>query len=114
MPMIQAKVTVPMTAEESAVFHTELTQAVVDILHKPVEYVMVHVEDDADLWMGGKKLKRGAFLSFLFMGEQPDEACAALTERVCQVLARHFSIPGANVYTTFQTVRQWGSDGVLF
>lgn len=101
MPMIQANVTVPMTDEENAVFHTELTQAVVDILHKPVEYVMVHVEDDADLWMGGKKLKRGAFLSFLFMGEQPDEACAALTERVCQVLARHFSIPGANVYTTF-------------
>ena len=42
MPMIQVKVTTPLTAEQNVKIHNELTSAVVKIFRKPVEYVMVN------------------------------------------------------------------------
>ena len=83
MPMIQAKITAPITEKQNAKLHTELTNAVVDIFHKPIGYVMVNIEPDADLWMAGEKLERGAYVSASLMGELKNADCDALTAKIC-------------------------------
>ena len=49
MPMIQLKITEPISEEQNIELHKSLTEAVVEIFHKPAEYVMVNVEKEVDL-----------------------------------------------------------------
>lgn len=111
--MIQVKVTTPVTPEQDAKLHTELTHAVVDIFHKPIEYVMVNVEKEADLWMAGEKLVKGAYVSASLMGDMANADCDAFTAKVCELFKQELGIEGAQVYTTFQTINQWGWDGKI-
>ncbi|MCR5758716.1 MAG: hypothetical protein K6F95_12560 [Selenomonas sp.] len=113
MPMIQVKLTVPLTKEQDLNLHRELTQAVVEIFHKPIDYVMVHVEQEADLWMAGEKLAKGAYVSASLMGELQNEDCDAFTAKVCTLFQQELGIAGPQVYTTFQTINQWGWDGKI-
>jgi len=108
MPMIQVKLTIPVSAEQDVKLHTALTNAVVDIFHKQNEYVMVHVEKEADLWMAGQKLSKGGYLSASLMGDLKNNECDAFTAKVCEILKNEFDIEGAQVYTTFQSINQWG------
>jgi phenylpyruvate tautomerase PptA (4-oxalocrotonate tautomerase family) len=113
MPMIQVKLTTPMSEDQNVKLHENLTDAVVEIFHKPIEYVMVHVEKEADLWMAGQKLKKGAYLSASLMGEIKNEDADRFTAKVCEIFKTAFDIDGAQVYATFQTINQWGWDGKI-
>jgi len=113
MPMIQVKVTTPLTAEQDVKIHNGLTQAVVEVFRKPIDYVMVNVEPESDLWMAGQKLAKGAFVSACLMGDMENKDCDAFTARVCELFKQTLDIEGAQVYTTFQTINQWGWDGKI-
>lgn len=113
MPMIQVKLTTPVSAEQDAKLHRDLTNAVVEIFHKPIEYVMVHVEKEVDLWMAGQKLSKGAYLSAGLMGDLKNTECDAFTAKVCEIFKDEFDITGAQVYTTFQSINQWGWDSKI-
>lgn len=113
MPMIQAKITAPITEKQNAKLHTELTNAVVDIFHKPIGDVMVNIEPDADLWMAGEKLECGAYVSASLIGELKNADCDALTAKICEIFKQELGIDGQHVYATFQTINQWGWDGKI-
>ncbi len=113
MPMIQVKLTTPVSADQDLTLHKDLTNAVVDIFHKPIEYVMVHVEKEADLWMAGQKLNKGAYLSASLMGELKNDDCDRFTAKVCEIFKDQLDIDGAQVYTTFQSINQWGWDSKI-
>ena len=113
MPLIQVQVTAPLTPQQDTMLHTELTNAVVEVFHKPVEYVMVHVESQADLWMAGEKLTHGALVSVCLMGDMQNADCDAFTARVCGWFKQEMGIPGEKVYTLFQTINQWGWNGKI-
>lgn len=113
MPMIQVKVTTPLTAEQDVKIHDELTKAVVEVFRKPIDYVMVNVEPDSDLWMAGQKLAKGVYVSACLMGDMKNNDCDAFTARVCELFKQTLGIEGVHVYTTFQTINQWGWDGKI-
>lgn len=113
MPMIQVKLTVPLSEEQNVRLHEDITQAVVNIFHKPVEYVMVNVEPEADLWMAGEKLAKGAYVSAALMGEINNADCDVFTAKISELFAKEFEIAGQHVYTTFQTINQWGWNGKI-
>ena len=113
MPMIQLKITEPISEEQNIELHKSLTEAVVEIFHKPAEYVMVNVEKEVDLWLGGNKLLKGAYLSACLMGNMTNEDCNRFTEKVCEILKEEFTIDAAHIYTTFQTINQWGWNGKI-
>ncbi len=56
MPFIDSKITQSGTSEKKETKKTELGRAV-SLLHKSETYLMVGMEDNYDLWMGGKKLE---------------------------------------------------------
>lgn len=60
MPFIDSKITLPVPQEKRETLKSELGKAV-SILSKPESFLMVGFEDKYDLYMGGKKLEKGAY-----------------------------------------------------
>ena len=60
MPFIDSKITVPVAPEKKESIKTKLGQAI-SLLGKTETYLMVGFEDNYDLYLGGKKLEKGAF-----------------------------------------------------
>ena len=68
MPMIDAKMTLSLSDQQKEELKSEFGK-LIETLNKPESYLMVGIEDSADLWFGGKKLEKGAYIAlFLFVG----------------------------------------------
>lgn len=113
MPFIDSKITVPVTPEVKEEIKTELGKLIAT-LHKSETYLMVGMEDCYDLWLGGKKLERGAYVAVSLYGNAPAEAYDRLTGQICQLLADKLGIPGNAVYVTYHPVTDWGWNGSNF
>ncbi len=61
MPFIDSKVTVKVTDQQKEEIKTELGK-LITTLNKTETYLMVGIEDCYDLWLGGKKLDKGAYV----------------------------------------------------
>ena len=68
MPFIDSKITVSLTPEKEEAIKTKLGEAI-QILNKSETYLMVGFEDNYDLYMGGSKLDKGAYVSVSLFGQ---------------------------------------------
>ena len=73
MPFIDSKITVPVTSELKEEIKSELGK-LITTLGKSETYLMVGIEDVYDLWRGGKKLDKGAYVSVSLYGNAPAES----------------------------------------
>ena len=113
MPFIDSKVTVKLTNEQKEEIKTELGQ-LITTLGKSENYLMVGIEDAYDLWLAGKKLEKGAYVSVSLYGNAPAEAYNRLTGQICALLSDKLGIPGSSVYVTYHPVNDWGWNGRNF
>ncbi len=113
MPFIDSKITVPVSPETKEEIKTELGRLIAT-LHKSEAYLMVGIEDRVDLWLGGKKLDKGAYVSVSLYGSAPREAYDKLTGQICRLFAEELGIPGESVYVTYHPVSDWGWNGSNF
>ena len=113
MPFIDSKITVPVSAETKEEIKTELGRLIAT-LHKSEAYLMVGIEDRVDLWLGGKKLEKGAYIAVSLYGSAPAEAYDKLTGQLCALLSDKLGIPGSAVYVTYHPVSDWGWNGRNF
>ena len=113
MPMIDSKITLKMTAQQKEELKTEFGKLIAT-LNKPETYLMVGIEDGCDLWFGGKKLEKGAYVAVSLLGNAPAEAYEKLTGQICGLLSRQLGIPGNAVYVTYHPVSDWGWNGQNF
>ena len=113
MPMIDSKVTVRLSAEQKEELKTELGKLIA-ILNKSEAYLMVSMEDACDLWLGGRKLEKGAYVAVSLYGDAPKEAYDRLTGEICGLLQEKLGIPGNAVYVTYHPVSDWGWNGKNF
>lgn len=113
MPMIDSKLTMKITDREKEELKTEFGKLIAT-LNKPESYLMVGIEDAYDLWFGGKKLDRGAYVAVSLLGNAPQELYEKLTGQICDLLSRKFDIPGSAVYVTYHPVSDWGWNGKNF
>ena len=97
MPFIQAK----------------LTEAAATALGKPKSYVMVQIEEGCMLWLAGKRLGKGAFVSVRLFGTPAKDACAALARQITDILVKECGVDGKSVYVSFHPVENWALDGSL-
>ena len=72
MPFVDAKLTVPVSNAERDAIKSGLGQAV-SVFGKGESYLMVGIDDDYSLWLGGNKLARGAFVSVSLIGDMSDD-----------------------------------------
>ncbi|MBQ4373871.1 MAG: hypothetical protein II785_07160, partial [Lachnospiraceae bacterium] len=61
MPFIDSKITLPVTPEVKEELKSELGK-LITTLNKTETYLMVGIDDAYDLWLGGKKLEKGAYV----------------------------------------------------
>lgn len=113
MPFIDSKVTVKLTEDKKESIKTRLGQAV-KLLNKAETYLMVGFEDDYDLYMGGKRLDRGAYVSVSLFGNASSAAYEKMTGEICRILSEELGISGDAVYVTYHGVNDWGWNGSNF
>ncbi len=113
MPFIDSRVTVKISDQQKEEIKTELGK-LISILNKSETYLMVGIEDSYDLWLGGKKLEKGAYVAVSLYGSAPAEAYDRLTCQICDLLSRKLGIPGDAVYVTYHPVSDWGWNGANF
>lgn len=113
MPFIDSKITVPVNAELKEKLKSEMGK-LISTLGKSETYLMVGIEDAYDLWLGGKKLEKGAYVSVSLYGNAPSDSYDKLTGQICNLFADKLGIPGDAVYVTYHPVADWGWNGRNF
>ena len=113
MPFINSKITVKATDGQKEAVKSALGRAV-GIINKTETYLMVGIEDGYDLWMGGKKLDKGAYVSVSLFGNAPSSAYEKMTAEICDIYSRELDIPGSAVYVTYHPISDWGWNGGNF
>ncbi|MBE5865779.1 MAG: hypothetical protein E7292_06115 [Lachnospiraceae bacterium] len=113
MPFIDSKITVSMSEDKKTVLKTELGKAV-SILSKPERFLMVGFEDNYDLYMGGQKLDKGAYVAVSLFGNASKSAYEEMTATICKLYEKELGIPGDCVYVTYHGVSDWGWNGQNF
>lgn len=113
MPFIDSKITVPVTPEKREALKAELGKAI-STLSKPESYLMLGFEDNYDLYMGGKKLEKGAFVEVKLFGNASSAAYEKMTEQICGIYEKELGIPGNGIYITYSGISDWGFNGRNF
>ena len=113
MPFIDSKVTVKISEAQKEEIKSELGR-LITTLNKSETYLMVGIEDAYDLWLGGKKLDRGAYVAVSLYGNAPKEAYDRMPGQICALLEEKLGIPGNAVYVTYHPVNDWGWNGRNF
>lgn len=113
MPFIDSKITVPVTSELKEELKSEFGK-LITTLGKSETYLMVGIEDAYDLWLGGNKLEKGAYVSVSLYGNAPSEAYNKLTGQICDLFGDKLGIPGDAVYVTYHPINEWGWNGRNF
>ncbi|MCR5791529.1 MAG: hypothetical protein K6G65_00020 [Lachnospiraceae bacterium] len=113
MPFIDSKITVPVAPQTRETIKTKLGQAV-SLLGKSEAFLMVGMEDNYDLYMGGNKLDKGAYVSVSLFGNASSDAYSKMTGEICSIFNEELEIPGDKVYVTYHGVNDWGWNGRNF
>ena len=67
MPMIEVKITMKLPSEKRNVLKAEFGKAI-SIMGKPESYLMINLVDSQDLYFGGNKLDKGAYVEVKVLG----------------------------------------------
>ena len=113
MPFIDSKITVSVSQEKREAMKSELGKAV-SILGKPESFLMVGFEDNYDLYMGGKKLEKGAYVAVSLFGNASGSAYEKMTAKICELYEKELGIPQDAIYVTYHGVNDWGWNGRNF
>lgn len=113
MPFIDSKITVKMSDSQKEQLKSKLGRAI-SILHKPESFLMVGINDGYDLFMGGEKLDKGAFVSVSLLGNASSSDYDKMTGEICKIFEEIAQIPGQSVYVTYQGIGDWGWNGRNF
>lgn len=113
MPMIEAKVTGSLSEEKRDVLKAGLGKAIA-LMNKPESYLMINLSDRQDLYFGGKKLDKGAYVEIKVLGNVDSAASSKMTAKVCELLEKELGIPGSGVYVSYFGTSNWGWQGSNF
>lgn len=113
MPFIDCKITMKTEEEKKSAVKARLGKAI-SVLHKSEAYLMVGFIDGYDLYMSGKKLEKGAYVSVSLFGHAPSSDYEKMTGQICKILEEELGIPGTAVYVTYHGVNDWGWNGANF
>lgn len=113
MPMIKVETTVSLPKEKRDVLKAELGKAI-SIMGKPESYLMINLVDQQDLYFGGNKLDKGAYVEIKALGSVNGVKSNSMTAKVCEILESQLGIPGDAVYVSYFGTANWGWNGSNF
>jgi phenylpyruvate tautomerase PptA (4-oxalocrotonate tautomerase family) len=114
MPLIKIHTHPPVPAEQQHAVMQDMAHAAAKVTGKPLDYMMVVLED-AVVHLGGGP-KNSAYIDFRGIGGITPEVNNALTGKLSAVLSNHLNILPENIYITYTDVpaTNWGWNNKLF
>lgn len=113
MPFIDSKITGTVSQEKRDIIKSEFGKTMA-IFGKSESFLMVGFEDNYDLYMGGRKLDKGAYVSVSLFGSAAKNAYENMTAKICEIYEKELGIPGNAVYVTYHAIDDWGWNGHNF
>ena len=113
MPFIDAKISVPVSDEKKEAIKTKFGSAITT-LGKTESYLMVGIDDGYSLFMAGKPVEKGAYVSVSLYGAASADAYDRMTGQICEILNEELGLSGQEVYVTYHSVNDWGWNGKNF
>lgn len=113
MPFIDAKITLPVSSEKKEELKCSFGK-MMELIGKSETYLMVNIEDNKDMWLGGEKLSGGAYVSVSLLGSSSAENYEKMTKEICDIFEKSLSIDPKGVYVTYHPVADWGWNGSNF
>ena len=113
MPMIKVETTVSLSEEKRDILKAELGKAI-SIMGKPESYLMINLVDNQDLYFGGNKLDKGAYVEVKALGNIEAGQSDKMTAKVCEILNTQLGISGDAVYVAYFGTSNWGWNGRNF
>lgn len=113
MPFIDTKVTMKLSDSQKENLKAKLGKAI-SVMNKSETYLMVGILDGYDLFLGGKKLEKGAFISVQVLGNVDQAQSNKMTAEICKTVNEELGISGDCVYINYLGYRDWGWNGGNF
>jgi len=114
MPYIHARLNVKLDDAQKADLQSKMTDIVSEAFSKPKNYIMAEIADGCSLYMGGKGLDKGAYISIGLLGSTTKDRCSLVTQKICGVLNTDYGMSGSSVYITYHPTELWGWNGMMF
>lgn len=114
MPYIEAKMSIKLDEHQKDDLQKKLTGAVSAAFGKPKAYIMACIEDGKSLYMGERKLDKGAYIAIRLLSSASKSTCQSLTGEICRLLQSDYGVEGTNVYVTYHPTDLWGWNGSMF
>ena len=92
MPFIDTKVTMKLSDSPKENLKAKLGKAI-SVMNKSETYLMVGILDGYDLFLGGKKLEKGAFISVQVLGNVDQAQSNKMTAEICKTVNEELGIP---------------------
>lgn len=83
-------------------------------MNKPERFLMLGFQEEYDLYLGGRKLTEGAFVSVSLFGQASSQAYEKMTAEICRIFEKELAIPQDAIYITYTGVSDWGWNGKNF
>ena len=113
MPFIDSKITTSLSQEKKDKIKSELGKAI-SVLNKTETYLRVGIQDNYDLYFGGNKLEKGAYVNVSLLGSANSELCDKMTGEICNIFERELNISPKSIYVTYHGIADWGYNGKNF
>jgi phenylpyruvate tautomerase PptA (4-oxalocrotonate tautomerase family) len=110
MPYISVVLNQKLSASQKETLKAELGRLITIIPGKTEPDLIVHIQDSASLYIGGKEIPC-AYIDLRVYTKTLDEAKKRFTHETCAFIAREFNIPVNCQYLTISEHEAWGYGG---
>lgn len=107
MPFIDSKITLPLSDADKETIKSQLGSTMV-LINKPENFLMLGFDDNYDLYMGGTRMEKGAYIAVSLFGNASSEAYEKMTAEICRIYGDTLGIPADAIYITYTGVNNWG------
>ena len=111
MPYIETKTTRKIGKAESAALREALGKAIELIPGKTDKWLMLSFSGELDMAFAGAE-GDAAMISVDILGHADDNAYAALTAKICDIVSSVLSISKDRIYVKYSEFDRWGWNGI--
>ena len=114
MPCINVSVSVPVTDKSAEAFKSDMGRAITVFPGKSERWLMVCVEENNRLWLGGSNDAPTAYVEVSILGKIDASSSEKMTALICDSLKKNMGIPPERTYVKYEDTENWGWNGANF
>lgn len=114
MPYFEVQTSGRLPEAERPALRRELARIIELVPGKSERWVMVHIEDGADMSFAGDAGQPAAMVLLKTFGELDKDLYDLLTRELCASLPQLLKVPAERLYIVYEPICHWGWNGENF